>query len=77
MLEWTEVESGKKKLRIEKYVTETCGRGLNQVMEFKFLSRECKKKLLSINVNIFFFLFEDAIMSFFIPPGISKLEISR
>ena len=45
MLEWTEAESGKKKLRIEKYVMETCGRGLNQVMEFKFLSRERKKTL--------------------------------
>ena len=59
MLEWTEAESGKKKLRIEKYVMETCGRGLNQVMEFKFLSRERKKNCRpSINVNIFYFFSE-------------------
>ena len=54
MLEWTEAESGKKKLRIEKYVTETCGRGLNQVMEFKFLSRECKKNCRQLMSTYFF-----------------------
>ena len=58
MLVWTEAESGKKKLRIEKYVTEKCGQGLNQVMEFKFLSRDCQEKLPSINVNILFFFSE-------------------
>ena len=76
MLEWTEAESGKKKLRIEKYVMETCGRGLNQVMEFNFLSRERKKNCRQLMLT-YFFLFGDAIMSFFIPPDKSELEISR
>ena len=54
MLEWTEAESGKKKLRIEKYVMETCRRGLNQVMEFNFLSRERKKNCRQLMLTYFF-----------------------